>query len=128
MNFIVFFRSQGSFKLQARIEKKHEILAIGCEESVIDAGLQTDVIMFLAGSNGGSWSTTFSPKSAANSSRAVGPGDRVSTIAGKHLACYIVWSEIRWLILGAHQGSIFAKDTRNPVQLANPSSEDKRPQ
>ncbi|CAJ2643457.1 unnamed protein product [Trifolium pratense] len=106
---------------------------------------KADVIMALAGSNGGSWSTTFSPKSAAklvndsnlhsgenetglvsnvafpqelhgklsftgSSSRAVGPGDRVSTPAG------------------AHQGSIFAKDTRNPVQPANPSSEDKRHQ
>ncbi|WJX18514.1 hypothetical protein P8452_08306 [Trifolium repens] len=46
-----------------------------------------------------------------SSSRAVGPGDRVSTLA----------------VVGAHQGSIFAKDTRNPVQPANPSSEDKRP-
>ncbi|KAK2361397.1 protein TIFY [Trifolium repens] len=109
--------------------------------------MQADVIMSLAGSNGGSWSTTFSPKSAAklvndsnlhsgenetglvsnmafqqelhgklsvtaSSSRVVGPGDRVSTLA----------------VVGAHQGSIFAKDTRNPVQPANPSSEDKRPQ
>ncbi|KAK2392194.1 hypothetical protein P8452_29140 [Trifolium repens] len=108
---------------------------------------KADVIMSLAGSNGGSWSTTFSPKSAAklvndsnlhsgenetglvsnmafqqelhgklsvtgSSSRAVGPGDRVSNLAG----------------VGAHHGSIFAKDTRNPVQPANPSSEDKRPQ
>ncbi|WJX70528.1 hypothetical protein P8452_54624 [Trifolium repens] len=111
MNFIVFFRSQGSFKLQARIEKKHEILAIGCEERVIDVGLQADVIMSLAGSNGGSWSTTFSPKSAAKLS-CRWAGDRVSTLA----------------VVGAHQGSIFAKDTRNPVQPANPSSEDKRPQ
>jgi hypothetical protein len=97
--------------------------------------MQADVIMSLAGLNGGSWSIKFSPKSAAklvndsnlhsgenetglvsnmafqqelhgklsvtgSSSRAVGPGDRVSTLAGKHLACYIVWSEIRWLILG----------------------------
>ncbi|WJX13042.1 hypothetical protein P8452_03481 [Trifolium repens] len=107
--------------------------------------MQADVIMSLAGLNGGSWSIKFSPKSAAklvndsnlhsgenetglvsnmafqqelhgklsvtgSSSRAVGPGDRVSTLAG------------------AHQGSIFSKDTRNPVQPANPSSEDKRPQ
>ncbi|WJX72446.1 chorismate mutase [Trifolium repens] len=34
------YRSQASFKLQARIEKKHEILEIGCEERVKDAGLQ----------------------------------------------------------------------------------------
>ncbi|XP_058780977.1 protein TIFY 8 isoform X2 [Vicia villosa] len=104
---------------------------------------KADVIMALAGSNGGSWSTAFSPKSAAklvndsnlhsgeneaglvsnvpfpqelhgklpvtgSSSRAVGPGDRVSTPTG------------------AHQGSIFAKDTRNSIQAADPSSEDKR--
>ncbi|XP_020202973.1 protein TIFY 8 isoform X2 [Cajanus cajan] len=106
---------------------------------------KADVIMALAGSNGGSWSTAFSPKSAAkmvsdgnlhtgenetgvvsnvafphelhgklsitgSSSHAVGPGDRVSTPAG------------------AHQGSVFAIDTRNPVQPPDPSSEDKRAQ
>lgn len=32
------------------------------------------------------------------------------------------------LVIGAHQGSIFAKDTRNPVQPSDPSSEDKRGQ
>ncbi|CAI8599694.1 unnamed protein product [Vicia faba] len=104
---------------------------------------KADVIMALAGSNGGSWSTAFSPKSAAklvndsnlhsgeneaglvsnvpfpqelhgklpvtgSSSRAVGPGDRVSTPTR------------------AHQGSIFAKDTRNSTQAADPTSEDKR--
>ncbi|CAJ1973763.1 unnamed protein product [Sphenostylis stenocarpa] len=106
---------------------------------------KADVIMDLAGSNGGSWSTAFLPKSAAkmfndgnmhsgenetgagnnlafpqelhgklsitgSSSHAMGPGDRVTTPAG------------------AHQGSIFAKDTRNPVQPPDPSSEDKRGQ
>nr|AGV54767.1 TIFY protein [Phaseolus vulgaris] len=106
---------------------------------------KADVIMALAGSNGGSWSTAFSPKSAVkmvndgnlhsgenetgvvnnaafpqelhgklsitgSSSHAMGPGDRVTTPAG------------------AHQGSIFAKDTRNPVQPSDPSSEDKRGQ
>ncbi|TKY74682.1 TIFY 8 [Spatholobus suberectus] len=105
---------------------------------------KADVIMALAGSNGGSWSTAFSPKSTAkmvsdgnwhsgenetgvvsnvafpqelhgklsitgSSSHAIGPGDRVTTAAG------------------AHQGSIFAKDTRNPVQ-PDPSSEGKRAQ
>ncbi|XP_027355789.1 protein TIFY 8 isoform X2 [Abrus precatorius] len=106
---------------------------------------KADIIMALAGSNGGSWSTAFSPKSAAkmvnesnlhsgenetgavsnvafpqelhgklsitgSSSHAIGPGDRISTPAG------------------AHQGSVFAKDGRNPVQAADPSSEDKRAQ
>jgi len=32
------------------------------------------------------------------------------------------------VVIGAHQGSIFAKDTRNPVQPSDPSSEDKRGQ
>ncbi|XP_014501841.1 protein TIFY 8 isoform X2 [Vigna radiata var. radiata] len=106
---------------------------------------KADVIMALAGSNGGSWSTAFSPKSAvkmvsdgnlhsgenetgvvnnvafpqelhgklsitASSSHAMGPGDRVTTPAG------------------AHQGSVFTKDTRNPVQASDPSAEDKRGQ
>ncbi|QCE16196.1 hypothetical protein DEO72_LG11g3209 [Vigna unguiculata] len=106
---------------------------------------KADVIMALAGSNGGSWSTAFSPKSGvkmvndgnlhsgenetgavnnvafpqdlhgklsitASSSHAMVSGDRVTTTAG------------------AHQGSVFAKDTRNPVQPSDPSSEDKRGQ
>ncbi|XP_061346236.1 protein TIFY 8-like isoform X2 [Gastrolobium bilobum] len=106
---------------------------------------KADVIMALAGSNGGSWSTAFSPKSAVklvngsnlhsgenetgivsnvpfpqelhgrlsiigSSSHAIGPGDRVSTLAG------------------GHQGSILAKETRNPVQATDASSEDKRAQ
>ncbi|RDX75524.1 Protein TIFY 8, partial [Mucuna pruriens] len=106
---------------------------------------KADVIMALAGSNGGSWSTIFSPKSSvklhhdnnslngeneivivsnvslppnlngrlsitSSSSHAIGPGDRVTTPTG------------------AHQGSNVAKDTRNLVQAANPSSEDKRAQ
>ncbi|XP_057434538.1 protein TIFY 8 isoform X2 [Lotus japonicus] len=103
---------------------------------------KADVIMALAGSNGGSWSTAFSPKSTVKlvndsnlhsgenetgmisnvpfpqeihgklcitgSSSHAGLGDRVSTPAG------------------AHQGSIFAKDTRNPGQPVDHSSEDKR--
>lgn len=73
--------------------------------------MQADVIMALAGSNGGSWSTAFSPKSSVklvndsnlhsgenetgiphelhgrlpitgSSSHAIAPGDRVSTPAG----------------------------------------------
>ncbi|KHN16492.1 Protein TIFY 8 [Glycine soja] len=106
---------------------------------------KADVIMALAGSNGGSWSTAFSPKSAVkmvndgilhsgenetgvvsnaafpqelhgklsitgSSSHAIGLGDRVTTPAGKH------------------HGNVFAKDTRNPVQPPDPSSEDKRAQ
>ncbi|CAL0327228.1 unnamed protein product [Lupinus luteus] len=101
---------------------------------------KADVIMALAGSNGGSWSTAFSPKSAGklvsdsslhcgenetgiasnvplplelhgrlsitgSSSHAIGPGDRVSTPAG------------------ANKGSIVAKETRKPIEAADPSSE-----
>ncbi|XP_019437691.1 PREDICTED: protein TIFY 8-like isoform X2 [Lupinus angustifolius] len=101
---------------------------------------KADVIMALAGSNGGSWSTAFSPKSAGklvsdsnlhsgenetgiasnvplppelharlsitgSSSHAIGPGDRVSTPAG------------------ANKGSIVAKETRKPIEAAEPSSE-----
>ncbi|KAL1346828.1 protein TIFY 8 isoform X2 [Arachis duranensis] len=96
-----------------------------------------DVIMSLAGSNGGSWSTAFSPKSSVklandsnlhsgendtgiphdlhgrlpitgSSSHAIVPGDRISTPAV------------------ANQGSIVSKHTRNPVQASEPRSEDKK--
>ncbi|XP_021825304.1 protein TIFY 8 [Prunus avium] len=103
---------------------------------------KADVIMALAGSNGGSWSTTYSLKPTArpgsenhvpsgeveagtasniallreyrgrlcipgNSSQAVGFADRVLTPAG------------------GHQGSNLAKDTRNTIQAAEPSSKEK---
>jgi len=39
------------------------------------------------------------------------------------------WLIAKYPVVGVHQGSIFAKDTRNPaVQAADPSSEDKRAQ
>ncbi|XP_057731431.1 protein TIFY 8 isoform X5 [Arachis stenosperma] len=98
---------------------------------------KADVIMSLAGSNGGSWSTAFSPKSSVklandsnlhsgendtgiphdlhgrlpitgSSSHAIVPGDRISTPAV------------------ANQGSIVSKHTRNPVQASEPRSEDKK--
>ncbi|KAK9273070.1 hypothetical protein L1049_017877 [Liquidambar formosana] len=104
---------------------------------------KADVIMALAGSNGGSWSTTFSPKSSVrpvsesympngeneigtasniaflrefrgrssvigNSSHGFSSGDRISTLAG------------------GHQGGVVAKDTRNTVQIAEHSTEEKR--
>ncbi|POO04108.1 Jasmonate-zim domain protein [Trema orientale] len=106
---------------------------------------KADVIMALAGSNGGSWSTTYSPKSTTvrpagesqipsgeaetgnansmallreyrgrlcvpgSSSQGVGfsDRDRVSTPAG------------------GHQLSTVAKDMRNPVQAAEPTSKEK---
>ncbi|XP_022732078.1 protein TIFY 8-like isoform X2 [Durio zibethinus] len=103
---------------------------------------KADVIMALAGSNGGSWSTTYSPKSAVrpvsenyspsgepeavgsmafsrefrgrisvagNTSQGTGSGERISTQAG------------------VPQGTVaIAKDARNPIQAAEPSTEDKR--
>ncbi|XVE98538.1 hypothetical protein REPUB_Repub03eG0114400 [Reevesia pubescens] len=103
---------------------------------------KADVIMALAGSNGGSWSTTYSPKSAVrpvsenytpsgepetvgsmtfsqefrgritiagNSSQGIGSGERIS------------------IQTGVPQGTVvIAKDARNPVQAAEPSTEDKR--
>ncbi|XP_057731430.1 protein TIFY 8 isoform X4 [Arachis stenosperma] len=100
---------------------------------------KADVIMSLAGSNGGSWSTAFSPKSSVklandsnlhsgendtgiphdlhgrlpitgSSSHAIVPGDRISTPA----------------VVVANQGSIVSKHTRNPVQASEPRSEDKK--
>ncbi|KAJ6697914.1 PROTEIN TIFY 4A-RELATED-RELATED [Salix purpurea] len=93
---------------------------------------KADIIMALAGSNGGSWSTTYSPKPTAtpgsesymtsgehelggrlsitgNATRGVGSGDRISTPAG------------------GHHGSIvmMTKETRNPVQATEPSNEEK---
>ncbi|XWS27172.1 hypothetical protein CRYUN_Cryun26dG0092200 [Craigia yunnanensis] len=103
---------------------------------------KADVIMALAGSNGGSWSTTYSPKSAVrpvsenyapsgepegvgsmtfsrefrgriavagNTSQGTGSGERIS------------------IQTGVPQGTVvIAKDARNPVQAAEPSTEDKR--
>ncbi|KAJ1438232.1 Tify domain [Sesbania bispinosa] len=134
---------------------RHGLTSASCQMTIFYGGQahvfdnvqpnKADVIMALAGSNGGSWSTAFSPKSSAklfhdsnlltgenetvivsnealpqdlrgrlsitgSSSRAIGTGDRVTTLTG------------------VHQGSIVAKDTRNLVQAANPSSEDKRAQ
>ncbi|KAJ6330071.1 hypothetical protein OIU76_008827 [Salix suchowensis] len=87
--------------------------------------------MALAGSNGGSWSTTYSPKPTAtpgsesymtsgeyelggrlsitgNATRGVGSGDRISTPTGGH-----------------HGSIVMAKETRNPVQATKPSNEEK---
>ncbi|KAJ6758517.1 PROTEIN TIFY 4A-RELATED-RELATED [Salix koriyanagi] len=80
---------------------------------------EADTIMDLAGSNGGSWSTTYSPKPTARQGiesymtsseyEGVGSGDRVATPTGGH-----------------HSSSIItAKETRNLVQARDPSNEDK---
>ncbi|XP_022751656.1 protein TIFY 8 isoform X2 [Durio zibethinus] len=103
---------------------------------------KADVIMALAGSNGGSWSTTYSPKSAVrpvsenyspsgepegvgsmvfsrefrgriavagNTSQGTGSGERIS------------------IQTGVPQGIVVStKDARNPVQAAEPTTEDIR--
>ncbi|KAB5553293.1 hypothetical protein DKX38_010604 [Salix brachista] len=92
---------------------------------------KADIIMALAGSNGGSWSTTYSPKPTArpgsesymtsgeyelggrlsitgNATRGVGSGDRISTPTGGH-----------------HGSIVMTKETRNPVQATEPSNEEK---
>ncbi|KAJ6994982.1 protein TIFY 8 isoform X1 [Populus alba x Populus x berolinensis] len=93
---------------------------------------KADVIMALAGSNGGSWSTTYSPKPNAspssesyvtsggeyelrgrlsvtgNSTQGVGSSDRISTPTGGH-----------------HGNIVIAKETRNAVQAGEPSNEEK---
>ncbi|KAH8504275.1 hypothetical protein H0E87_011805 [Populus deltoides] len=93
---------------------------------------KADVIMALAGSNGGSWSTTYSPKPNAspgsesymtsggeyelrgrlsvtgNATRGVGSSDRISTPTGVH-----------------HGSIVIAKETRNAVQAGEPSNEEK---
>ncbi|KAL2346801.1 hypothetical protein Fmac_000801 [Flemingia macrophylla] len=107
---------------------------------------KADVIMALAGSNGGSWSTAFSPKSAVKmvSDGNIHTGENETgvvsnvafpqelhgklSIASSSSHAIIVPSDRASTPAGAHQGSVFAKDTRNPVQPPDPSSEDKRTQ
>ncbi|XP_061359599.1 protein TIFY 8-like [Gastrolobium bilobum] len=106
---------------------------------------KADVIMALAGSNGGSWSTTFSPKSAVklfhDSNFLIGENETViasnvappqdlhgrlsMTTSSRHA---IRPGDRVTTPTGAHQGNILAKEIRNPVQATNPSSEDKRAQ
>ncbi|KAK6927449.1 Tify domain [Dillenia turbinata] len=105
---------------------------------------KADVIMALAGSNGGSWSTAYSPN---------------STIRGSPLDDYILHGEHEMgtssnlalsrdsqgrlptkgnspqgiasidrmaLTPGGHQTGVMAKDTRTPVQVTEPRNEEKR--
>ncbi|KAJ7958719.1 protein TIFY 8 [Quillaja saponaria] len=104
---------------------------------------KADVIMSLAGSNGGSWSTTLSPKSTGK------PVNESNMLSGENetgLASNMPFSqELHGRLsftgnsshaigsgdrvstpAGVHQGSIKAKDTGSPVQAAEPRSEDKR--
>lgn len=109
---------------------------------------KADVIMALAGSNGGSWSTTYSPKST---SRPVGEnisasGDLEARVAGNTASPQEFRGRLSGIGNTSHgissndristptgckgggsgSGGVIAKDTRNPNQAAEPSNEDKR--
>ncbi|XP_034684258.1 protein TIFY 8 isoform X2 [Vitis riparia] len=103
---------------------------------------KADVIMALAGSNGGSWSTTYSPKSTVKPVGESTPnGDNETGMAGNSMfprefrgrlsltgnPSQGYGSGDRILTLtGAPQGVNIPKDTRNPVKAAEPSTEEKR--
>ncbi|OIV96506.1 hypothetical protein TanjilG_07898 [Lupinus angustifolius] len=101
---------------------------------------KANVIMSLAGSNGGSWSTAFSPKSAGklvsdsnlhSGENETGTMSNVPLPQELHGRLSITGSSSHAVgpsdrvstPAGAHQGSIVAKDTRKQVQAADPSSE-----
>ncbi|KAK8481965.1 hypothetical protein V6N11_013885 [Hibiscus sabdariffa] len=102
---------------------------------------KADVIMALAGSNGGSWSTTYSPKSAARTvgenyvsngePEAVGSIEFSRELRGKTALAGSVsqatGSSNRIPIqTGISQGTVVARDGRNLVKAAEPCTEDKR--
>lgn len=103
---------------------------------------KADVIMALAGSNGGSWSTTYSPKSTVKPVGESTPnGENETGMAGNSMfprefrgrlsltgnPSQGYGSGDRILTLtGAPQGVNIPKDTRNPVKAAEPSTEEKR--
>lgn len=105
---------------------------------------KADVIMALAGSNGGSWSTTYSPKSTV---RPVGEnflasGDLEGRVAGNTASPQEFRGRLSVIGNTSHGtssndristptgckggGGIIAKDTRSPNQGAEPSNEDRR--
>ncbi|XP_022755299.1 protein TIFY 8-like isoform X2 [Durio zibethinus] len=103
---------------------------------------KADVIMALAGSNGGSWSTTFSPKSAVRpvSENYVPSGEPEAVgsmafsrefrgriaVAGNTSQGTGSGERIS-IQTGLPQGTVFiAKDARNPAQAAEPSAIHKR--
>ncbi|KAL5783195.1 hypothetical protein ACOSP7_008224 [Xanthoceras sorbifolium] len=104
---------------------------------------KADVIMALAGSNGGSWSTTYSPKSTvrALTENLSLSGDLEARVAsnmalpqelrGRLLATgntsQGTGSNDRILTPTGYQGSsVVAKDPRNPSQAGEPRTEEKR--
>ncbi|GAV74838.1 tify domain-containing protein [Cephalotus follicularis] len=105
---------------------------------------KADVIMALAGSNGGSWSTTYSPKSSmkpVNESH-MSSGEYEAIVAGNtalprdfrgrlsvtgSVGHGVGSGDHFSTSTGAHQGVIvISKDSRNPVQAGEASAEEKR--
>ncbi|KAM7513214.1 hypothetical protein LguiB_012089 [Lonicera macranthoides] len=104
---------------------------------------KADVIMALAGSNGGSWSTTYMPKSGVRSppgENYVQSRDNETSIAGNSAlprefrgrlsvagnSSHGFGSGDRISIPPVHQGGIVMKDARGLTQLAEPAAEEKR--
>ncbi|KAJ7966116.1 Protein TIFY 8 [Quillaja saponaria] len=104
---------------------------------------KADVIMALAGSNGGSWSSTLSPKSTGKQVHEsnVLNGENETGIASNVALSQELHGRLSFTgnyshasgsgdrvstPAGGHQGSITAKDTRSPVQAVETRSEDKR--
>ncbi|XP_050366276.1 protein TIFY 8 [Argentina anserina] len=103
---------------------------------------KSDVIMALAGSNGGSWSTTYSLKRTVKpGSEGHMPSGEVDTGTASNLGFVqeyrgrlsipgnsspgVEFADRILTPAGGHQGSNLAKDTRNPVQATEPGSKDK---
>ncbi|KAE8682730.1 TIFY domain protein 8 isoform 4 [Hibiscus syriacus] len=102
---------------------------------------KADVIMALAGSNGGSWSTTYSPKSAVKTvgenyvpngePEAVGSIAFTRELRGKTALAGNVSqatgsSDRIPIQTGVPQSTVMSMDGRNLVQAAEPGTEDKR--
>ncbi|XP_019173579.1 PREDICTED: protein TIFY 8-like [Ipomoea nil] len=104
---------------------------------------KADLIMALAGSNGGSWSTTYAPKSAGRVSgeKNVVPAGENETGAGSGSAILrelqgraslrvgssrpFVSGDQSFLPPGNHQGGSMSKETRTAVQVAEALNEEK---
>lgn len=104
---------------------------------------KADVIMSLAGSNGGSWSTSFSPKSSvrpvnerhmASGETEMGTASNIAFLQEFRGRSSIVGNSSHGLSSGdrisappgGHQGSIVLKDSRNAVQIEELSTEENR--
>ncbi|PRQ28146.1 putative transcription factor TIFY family [Rosa chinensis] len=103
---------------------------------------KADVIMALAGSNGGSWSTTYSLKPTVKpGSESHMPSGEVETGTASNVGLVreyrgrlsipgnsspgVGFADRILTAAGGHQGSNLAKDTRNPVQATEPGSKEK---